>query len=205
MRRLGIVASVLFAVEITSSVPVAASPILTIDQSQTQTPGPFDTFFVVLPGESVAQSFVPTLSGLDAVELFTDTPLRTELSLNIRSGTFNGPIVGTSLLTPLPQGIAIPHFDFASTVPLTPGALYFIEFTRLPLGPNIGGKASNPYPAGAFLHDGVETKPGQDAYFVEGLHASSAVPEPSTVLLVLSGLVGVVVRRRLWPTLNRLR
>jgi len=185
----------LSALAIMTPVEATATPITVIDQTNP------DTFVEVgaAPGVSVAQGFVPTLTGLDAAELMLEPAFNTPtaISLNVRSGTPNGAILGTSLLTVVPGGINVVHFDFAATVPLTPGNFYFLEFVSTGVG--VIGSESNSYPAGVFSLDGVVQNADRDAYFVEGLHAAVApapVPEPATLVLLTSGLLTVAVRRR---------
>lgn len=55
------------------------------------------------------------------------------MTVNIRSGSYDGPILGTST-TIVPAGLAadytnpyVVHLDFATPIALTPGSLYYIQ------------------------------------------------------------------------------
>lgn len=174
-------------------VPLAAhsAPIATVDQEQIGLD--FNANIGVFA--PIGQSFTPTLSGLDAVELMmidSEGPPG-NVFVRIRTDTINGSIIGTSFTNSLPDGSAgILHFDFASTVALTPGNVYVIEAVLESGSSNVHwiGSDSNPYSGGtAFLAGGVWAD--DDMWFREGLH--TAVPEPSTFALCVLGALSLAI------------
>jgi hypothetical protein len=178
----------------------SAGTIAVVDQSQTLSTEEGE----VAIGLSVAQGFVPTLSGLNVVELMLipDSGTPTTLAVNIRSGSPTGTILGTSNLMSVPSGGGIIDFDFTSTVPLSPGSLYYIQFT--PTGPtNLGvfehQQGPDAYPPGVLSIGGAVATNNPDAFFVEGLSAVVA-PEPGTMGLaafaLLAGSALVTMRLR---------
>lgn len=78
-------------------------------------------------GFGIGQSFTPTkpnLIGIDMfLELVTGNP---NITLEIRSGTFNGPLLGTTSKVVADGSDKIEHFDF-SLIRLTPGNTYVIR------------------------------------------------------------------------------
>jgi hypothetical protein len=159
-----------------------ADPILMVDQEQIAS-GFNANLGIFAP---IGQTFTPTLSGLDAVELrMSDSAgFPGNVFVRVRAGSTVGSILGTSLTTSLPDGGAgILHFDFVSTVPLTPGSLYVIENVLESGSSNVhwNGQFANPYLGGTSIFEG-ESLDSSDMWFREGLH--TAVPEPSSILLV---------------------
>ena len=79
----------------------------------------------------IGQEFVPTLSGVDAVEMWLQTQdgLGGTFHIDLWSGAIGGTLLATSSADSIPSfpGSAAAyrlHFDFASTVALTPGQTY---------------------------------------------------------------------------------
>ena len=149
----------------------------------------------------IGQGFTPTLSFLDVVELQMNSQLATPGSafVQIRAGSMSGPVLGASLpvvVSNFGLPLALVHFDFAAPVSLTPSALHFMEFMT-PSGSLgyflSGGFGANPYAGGTAIAFGV-AQPGDDFWFREGF--SGAVPEPTSLLLLGSGLAGVAWLRR---------
>lgn len=170
----------------------------TIDQSND---GFSPSLFQSLPSFSpMGQEFTPTLSSLNVVELFTSDFAQSNgtgatLLVNIRQGAITNPIIGTSSQVALPDNFdGVTHFDFSSTVSLVPGSLYAIEVVRVS-GDNWGvgssGGPSSTYPGGNQIFNGVPQS-NNDLWFHEG----PAVPEPSTLLLLGSGLAALPLLRR---------
>jgi hypothetical protein len=137
---------------------IAATPFvasLTVDQEYD---GPFAFDLGMNTATGVSQSFTPTASRLDAVDLFfTGIGSNPALVLPVEITTsLNGPVIGATTVA-IPTGLnaspanpAVIQVTFTPYVPLTPGAEYFIR-----IGPDggfgIGVAASfgDPYPAGA--------------------------------------------------------
>ncbi len=139
----GVILIVLWA----SPVIVMAHPYI-IDQSNDETNGFGNStcspaIHSLLFFSPMGQGFTPTLTSLSVVELRTrdfapKNSLGVNLVVKIHQGSFAGPIIGTSFTVTLPDGFGISdilggvtHFDFPSPVPLTPGALYFLEVVLL--------------------------------------------------------------------------
>lgn len=149
-------------------------------------------------GNTIGQEFTPTFSALDVVEigLGPRDPSNFHLRVNIRAGSLDGPVVGTSLpaiVQGAPPTIPVFHFDFASRVPLVPGNLYVIQpILDLPSGP-VGFPFLDPAPyAGGrpFIH--TQFRDDIDMIFRTGL----TVPEPATASLFATCAI-VLLRRRL--------
>lgn len=121
----------------------------------------------------IAQGFTPTANRLDAVDLFlTGTGSNPALSLtvNIRSGTFDGPVLGTTLVavpadvTGTPSNPTVVQAVFATPVPLTPGSVYYIQVD--PDGGFLGAAATSgdAYPGGG-AYQGGSAAPAVDIGF----------------------------------------
>jgi hypothetical protein len=151
------------------------------------------------------QSFVPRLGALDFFDYYTADFLRTDafggqLSVDIRQGTINGPIVGRSMEVFLPNGFEGPtRFTFSQQVQLVPGTPYVAQihslspFTSWVLG--INGKAAiADYPDGTLITPTPAMNPtGFDAWFQEGI----VIPEPSRLgLLAMTIGLGLFWRFR---------
>ncbi|MFW9835028.1 MAG: LamG-like jellyroll fold domain-containing protein [Candidatus Thorarchaeota archaeon] len=133
-------------------------PDVMCDQSNLLTTGL--SIGIGLPG-SLYQSFVPTENSMIATSIrlraggtFPDIGL--ESSINIRSGSCNGPVLATAseyINGPLYSGQQIDKlYRFPDGVDLTPGETYFIEWISPPEGGTyLSWMASdqNPYPDGS--------------------------------------------------------
>jgi hypothetical protein len=187
-----------------STPPLAASPIAVVDQ---QNPGPFTTTNGVSTPFYFGQSFTPTLSGIDAIEFLLGGANATVVVdiLSSVSGAdgLGGTVIATSnpVSYNVPSGQQVIHFDFASTVALTPGQTYVARLHNLSGQLFVRHTQGNAYTGGQFLHQGFapSTFSGTDLVFREGLHAQlNPVPEPTTLALWGVGIAGTaaVVRLR---------
>lgn len=152
----------------------------------------------------IGQSFIPSLPGLDAVELWTEdfdwnNGYGVDLYVNVREGNIHGPILGTSHTLSLPDNFhGVTHFSFPSLVSLRPGKVHVIEVVAvngdqwvLLSNWSVGsqGGPSDTYPRGNWILNGQEL-PGNDLWFQEGL--ASTVPQST-----------VYCRNNLWTSLTR--
>jgi len=166
------------------------------DQESATTPETVDYDNLYISSQMLMQSFVPTLSSIDFVQLeITDYPDSStsgaKLAVGIYSGSPSAPILlGASELVSLPDnfhndGIAysgIATFDFANAISLTPGETYYIVPAQV-TGDDVWSVAvtDNTYPNG-----GLYGFTGTDLWFREG----ETVPEPSEwALWTIGGLL----------------
>mgnify|MGYP001157827187 CR=1 FL=1 len=132
----------------------------------------------------VGQEFVPTMNRLDVVELQMNAQspfIGGDAMVQIRSDSIVGPILGASqtvTIPPIVLPLTLAHFDFASPVPLTPGALYVIEVISLTSNLGVFGTGlGDDYPPGRAIAFGQPTE--FDLWFREGTAQPVSV-EPST-------------------------
>jgi hypothetical protein len=150
-------------------------------------------------GATFGQSFIPTLPGIDYVEVLMgghgDIVTVDILNGLIGMDGLDGPVIGTSIPIPvntLATGThQIIHFDFPSTVGLTPGNTYVFRL-QTPLG--IGGISwsDNSYSRGQYLIENYATSEFrlQDTIFEEGMivDTGAVIPAPGALAL---GFIGV--------------
>jgi hypothetical protein len=121
-----------------------------------------------------------------------------------------GTVIGQSLIVTLQPGFGqssllggLTTFNFSSAVPLTPGTPYALQVHLLTAGnwaflDNAGSPpfySNVTYYAGGgngFILGNPNFAPEFDLYFQEGM----TVPEPSTIALIGTGLLGLLIRHR---------
>jgi hypothetical protein len=138
----------------------------------------------------LGQSFTPTLPGLGYVNLYIGDGVvgggvAGTFAMNIRSGSIDGAILGTSSLLSLPRGyIGLVTFQFDTEIQLTPGTTYYFQpEQKTQLGGWLASVSTYNYAGGNAVLDGVPDSLN-DLWFQEGI---VSVPEPSPGLLVLAG------------------
>jgi hypothetical protein len=184
-----------------------ADPFIIDQQSSFSSP----TSFLIFPSANsvFGQEFTPALTSLHDVELELGGPTGhpdATVMVSILTGGPTGTLLGsTSILIPTSDAsTTIRHFDFSSSVSLTPTNLYFIDATIDQSNFSVAADYNNPYPSGRAYYNGTFTHgsfgDNVDLSFREGPNIS-AVPEPSTGLLlgtalpVLLGISRCALRR----------
>jgi len=103
-----------------------------VDQSYVR-PFTFESFISLTSGpQPKGQEFVPSVDNIIGVDLtFAKGGVSiSDVTINLREGTITNPVLGTKTKTvDVTGGEVTEHFDFDSTIPLTPGNTYVIEFS----------------------------------------------------------------------------
>ena len=155
-------------------------------------------------GDGTGQTFTPTINGyLEGVSLYitkggsgADTRVTIYTLTSGASGLKD--VVGTAnfLKANLPVSGGWVYFDLVSPVTQTTGApLAFTVSTPTSgaTGFNIYSYSStNPYSGGALFSSGFRVSPSTDFAFTTHV---SPVPEPSSLLVIGVGIVGILTRR----------
>ncbi|HWW03043.1 MAG TPA: PEP-CTERM sorting domain-containing protein [Candidatus Acidoferrum sp.] len=146
---------------------------------------------------STGQSFTPSLSGIDFIRLIFDDGdptdgLGASISLNLRSTSIAGPILGTTATVNMPNGFSgTANFFFQNTIPLSSGTTYYFDLNFQTGGPWNVDAGSYTYAGGTAYRNG-QVSPGGNYWFREGL----VVPEPSSAALLLLGGAAFISLRR---------
>ncbi len=168
-----------------------AVPVELVDQQQTFDNGsnPGD-----LTSGHKGQTFTPSLSSLDWVEVKLSSGQLDTYQVGIRSNDLNGPILGASnvVSVPIADGNYVLHMDFSAPVALTPGNQYAIEVIPVSLndtGYSVRLSLSDLYPSGIYYTSPTSSIATDDMWFREGVY----VPEPSTFAMAITLLLALAV------------
>jgi len=139
------------------------------------------------PSTRFSQSFTPTLSSLDAVDVVLFVPGTQSLSLQLSvfmSDGLGGPLKGSTNFMTIPSSSeSIPvEFTFQTPIVLQPGMIYTFSIGGLSMSQFSVRYGSDTY-AGGQMFDATFVYPNQDLYFGEGL----SVPEPGSASFFVSG------------------
>ena len=152
-----------------------------------------------LGGQPMGQSFSPSLSSIGFVQLnlFDSDALNhfgARVSLNLRSGSIAGAIIGSSAPLFLPDGFfGTTNFLFSAPIPVTPNVTYYIQ-PFIQSGDAVSSYVTDgSYAGGTAIYQGVPVL-DRDLWFREGI----VVPEPGTSALLVIGCGLLAWRRRLF-------
>jgi hypothetical protein len=171
------------------------------DQESATTPETVDYDNLYISSQMLMQSFVPTLSSIDFVQLeITDYPDSSTSGAKLAVGIYSGSpsdstLLASSELVSLPanfnnDGIGtsgIATFYFATAISITPEEIYYIEPVKI-TGDDLWSAAvtGNTYALGQLYDDANSLTPRTDLWFREG----ETVPEPSELALwTIGGLL----------------
>jgi hypothetical protein len=159
-----------------------------------------------LPGEAivgitsfqqpVGQSFTPSLSAIGFIRLElgdgnVGNGLGTTVSVNLRTNSITGPILGFTMPVFLPDGFGgFTNFFFSIPVSVTPGVTYYFQPVIQSGDACVVGRFVPDYPGGTEYINGQPDN--NDLWFREGI----VVPEPSAVILVLLGVGSFICFRK---------
>jgi hypothetical protein len=141
----------------------------------------------IFQDEPMGQSFTPQLSSVGFIRLYIYNGLfgnmsPANISVNLRSGSLDGAILGTSTVVTIPNGAfaGLVEFTFTSPISVVPGTTYY--FQPVVLNNNNLGLNAAPYgyTGGTAIFNDA-SNPNMDLWFREGI----IVPEPSSVSLIL--------------------
>ena len=141
----------------------------------------------------LGQSFTPTLSSLNFVNLLTENGDASvgdaAVKVNIRLGSISGPILGTSQPAVIPFSISprVSSFRFSTPVTLIPGDVYVIEPFVVCGNTLIGSTDTNNYRSGNQILGGV-AQTTIDLWFQEGISVTERRKWP----LVRTGLIVLI-------------
>jgi len=139
------------------------------------------------------QSFTPTLGSVGFVRLYmTMFGGANGLSVNLRSGSPSGPLLGSTLeINQTGSYTGTLTFFFPTAVPVTPGTTYFFEPVVRQGNPTLNASQFYGYSGGMLLFADGTTSPTYDLWFREGI----VVPEPGTFGLVIMAVAACAWRR----------
>jgi len=149
-------------------------------------------------GQSIAQSFIPTLSSVDFATFFLGDPHPSGVGATVIVNLWSdSPTSGTLLGSTVPIFIPVEfnnaiNFFFSTPVTVTPGKTYYLQ-PAIQSGDTIGaGLVPGPlYLNGTLFLNGAAS-PGSNLWFREGV----IVPEPSSTCMILTGVAGLYLYRR---------
>lgn len=188
----------------------AGAAILTVDQ---QALGPVVQIGLAGNGNNLGQSFVPTLSSIDAVSIYLNDatdyiPGPATAEVKVLSGVVGSNGLGGAVLaisapvtfTNYPDIRPI-EFDLGSPLSVIPGATYVLEVVGLKGAFHFNNVAASSYPTGQYFQSYYTPAIIGDfnLQFTEGLTTAStvtSVPCPSPLAVLCVALVGLAAARR---------
>ena len=157
-----------------------------------------DSIVIIQNDSPMGQSFSPSFSSVDFIQLGMGDGkadgLGATIYLNLRGGSFTGPILGSTTPVSMPDyyGFQATTFYFPASVSVTPSTQYFFEIVVQSGGTWVTGPSGfYKYAGGTEFNQGV-ADPLNDLWFQEGI----VVPEPSAAWLALLGGGALVYARR---------
>jgi hypothetical protein len=147
-------------------------------------------------GQSLGQTFIPSLTGIDFFDVHASSRGVSEVRLSLLAGpTITGmPIASSSPMIITNALLQTVEFRFASTISLIPGNPYTARL-ELISGDSykVEFSVANPYVPGLALDSN-----GQPNFFVDWVFAEGVIqaPEPSCTLLIFGGLLVIMRVRR---------
>ena len=170
---------------------------LLVDQASSLGPPSESDLFSIQSASPLGQSFTPSLSAIDYIQLGMGVGNRDGLGaavyVNLMSTSFTGPIIGstTPVVMPYGYGFQATTFYFPASVSVTPGTQYYFRIIVQSGGTwNTGPAGPYNYAGGTGYGLGVAV-PNEDLWFQEGI----VVPEPSAAWFALLGGGALVYAR----------
>ncbi|SMP79636.1 PEP-CTERM protein-sorting domain-containing protein [Neorhodopirellula lusitana] len=189
--------AVLLAFFFAAADSVHADLITNIDQSSQS--ANIEFFMTTGTGTGFGQSFLPTLSAIDAAEFsLRSAGGVSNVRLDVYDGDgFTGSLLGSSSIVGISNtALETVHFDLDSQISLAIGNAYTLRLLHIS-GAAYFAEAStlDPYSSGISYNPFGIAVASNDLVFSEGTHVT-AVPEPSSFAMLLLGGFGATIIRR---------
>lgn len=197
LRKCGL-AAVVFALVGLAGTGAHAS-VVTVDQQNTS--GGFFSGTAQTLGDGVGQSFIPTFTSMDAVDIVVGTGgASSTVRLDIFSGNnFTGPLLASSATQVITNSVPAPlGLTLSSPLTLVPGNIYTFRLTRVADSGFAIEYGGNNYANGQVWDIGNISFPNIDLVFAVGLSTSLSqpVPLPTTATMGIATAGVVLLRRR---------